>query len=571
MYQVLYRKYRPSVFADVYGQPQVTATLKNELKAGRVAHAYLFTGSRGTGKTTCAKILSKAVNCLHPVDGDPCGECEICRGIDSGSVLDVVEIDAASNNGVDSIRALREEAHFTPSMAKYRVYIIDEVHMLSIGAFNALLKTLEEPPAHVVFILATTEVHKLPATILSRCQRFDFGRIAAEDIYARLADVAQQEGVTVEREAGLLIARLADGGMRDALSLFDQCLGHDKHVTVDVVNRTAGLAGRDHLVAFTDAILQKDAAPAIELIASLHNASKDMIRLCDEMITYFRGLMLIKTMKNAADMILASPEELQKMTAQAVTMPLPTILHGLDTFRDTLEHMARSGSPRTDMEMAMIRLCSPELDSTTDALLRRITDLENALRAGRFAQPAAASAAVPAPAPAPVQPAPVPVKEEPARPEPARPAEPVREPEVTLPEEAPPAPAEPQRPAAPAPAKAGKVNLAELQKTAEKLKEWPEILQTVKQYSRSVAAAFVGSTAYVSGNYVLIDAPEVAFELLRRPAQRDNMRDVIRQVTGRSYNLGPWKKEEEKEATEDPLQQLMQQARDMGVDVTVKE
>ena len=554
MYQVLYRKYRPSVFADVYGQPQVTVTLKNELKAGRVAHAYLFTGSRGTGKTTCAKILAKAVNCLHPVDGDPCGECEICRGIDNGSVLDVVEIDAASNNGVDSIRALREEAHFTPAVAKYRVYIIDEVHMLSIGAFNALLKTLEEPPAHVVFILATTEVHKLPATILSRCQRFDFGRIAAEDIYARLADVAQQEGVSIEREAGLLIARLADGGMRDALSLFDQCLGRDKHVTVDVVNRTAGLAGRDHLVKLTDAILKKEAAPAMELIASLHNASKDMMRLCEEMITYFRGLMLIKTMKDAGEMILASPEELQNMTAQAVAMPLPAILHGLDTFRDTLEHMARSGNQRTDMEMAMIRLCSPELDTTVESLLRRVTDLENALRAGRFAQPA--SPAVPA-APAAVQPK----KEQVETPAPQPKAAPV-------PEILPPEPAAEPAPAAPRP---GKVSLSELQKDAQKLKEWPEILQTIKQYSRSVAAAFVGSTAYISGNYVLIDAPEVAFELLRRPAQRDNMRDAIRQVTGRSYNLGPWKKEEQQEAAADPLQTLVQQARDMGVDVTVKE
>ena len=241
MYQVLYRKYRPKVFADVVGQPQVTVTLRNELQAGRIAHAYLFTGSRGTGKTTCAKILAKAVNCLHPVEGDPCGDCEICRGIDSGAVMDVVEIDAASNNGVENIRNLREEASFTPAAARYRVYIIDEVHMLSIGAFNALLKTLEEPPAHVIFILATTEVHKLPATILSRCQRFDFKRIASEDIADRLSDVAKREGAALEREAALLIARLADGALRDALSLLDQCMGRSREVTQAVCNRNGGI------------------------------------------------------------------------------------------------------------------------------------------------------------------------------------------------------------------------------------------------------------------------------------------------------------------------------------------
>ena len=279
MYQVLYRKWRPQVFADVVGQPQVTVTLQHELMAGRVAHAYLFTGSRGTGKTTCAKILAKAVNCLHPVNGDPCGECEICRGVESGSVMDVVEIDAASNNGVDNIRELREEAAFTPASARYRVYIIDEVHMLSQGAFNALLKTLEEPPAHVLFILATTEVHKLPATILSRCQRFDFHRIAPEDISDRLEYVARQEEASLDREAGLLIARLADGAMRDALSLLDQCFGRSRQVTVEVVNETAGLAGREHLFQMAQSILDRDSPSALELVDRLYRESKDMARL----------------------------------------------------------------------------------------------------------------------------------------------------------------------------------------------------------------------------------------------------------------------------------------------------
>lgn len=263
MYKVLYRKWRPQVFADVVGQPQVTITLKNELMAGRIAHAYLFTGSRGTGKTTCAKILAKAVNCLDLHDGDPCGNCEICRGIESGSVMDIVEIDAASNNGVDNIRMLREEANFTPAAAKYRVYIIDEVHMLSTGAFNALLKTLEEPPEHVIFILATTEVHKLPATILSRCQRFDFRRIPPQEIAGRLTYVAEQENAVLEEQAGLLLARLADGALRDALSLLDQCLGRSKQVTLEVVQETVGLVGRDHLFALSEAVRGHDSSSAL--------------------------------------------------------------------------------------------------------------------------------------------------------------------------------------------------------------------------------------------------------------------------------------------------------------------
>jgi DNA polymerase III subunit gamma/tau len=230
MYQVLYRKYRPRVFADVYGQDHVTSTLKNEIKEGRISHAYLFTGSRGTGKTTCAKILAKAVNCPNAVDGEPCNACEICKGLDSGTIYDVVEIDAASNNGVDNIRDLREEVNYTPTRGKYRVYIIDEVHMLSTGAFNALLKTLEEPPAHVIFILATTEVHKLPATILSRCQRFDFKRIQPETMAVRLQQVAGLEGMELAPDAATLIARIADGALRDGLSILDQCAGRSKQV-----------------------------------------------------------------------------------------------------------------------------------------------------------------------------------------------------------------------------------------------------------------------------------------------------------------------------------------------------
>lgn len=538
MYQVLYRKWRPKVFADVVGQPQVTVTLKNELMAGRIAHAYLFTGSRGTGKTTCAKIMAKAVNCLNPVDGDPCGECEICRGIENGSVMDIVEIDAASNNGVDNIRSLREEANFTPAAAKYRVYIIDEVHMLSTGAFNALLKTLEEPPAHVIFILATTEVHKLPATILSRCQRFDFRRIPPEEIADRLTYVVHQENGEIEPQAALLIARLADGALRDALSLLDQCLGRSRDITVDVVNETAGLVGRDHLYELTDAIRQNDSAAALELIDKLHNSSKDMARLCEELSSHFRNLMLIKTMKDARGLIVASDAEFEKLTKQALSIGLPAILHGLDTFQSALEKMHRGSDRRIEMEMALIRLCTPELDSTPDALIRRIEALE------RGKPPVKTERAVPS----------RPENQSPAAEKPAEhPASRSQEPET------------PAKKSGAAP----QSNLESLQSEAVRLAEWPEILQALKTYSMTLASAFNGSSAYVSGSYVLIDAPnEIAFRRLREPAQRDNMRRAIQQVTGKIYNLGPYKSRPASTPEEDPLSKLAALAEQEGIEVT---
>ncbi len=559
MYQVLYRKWRPQVFADVAGQPQVTVTLKNELTAGRIAHAYLFTGSRGTGKTTCAKILAKAVNCLHPVDGDPCGECEICQGIDNGSVMDIVEIDAASNNGVENIRTLREEANFTPAMAKYRVYIIDEVHMLSTGAFNALLKTLEEPPAHVIFILATTEVHKLPATILSRCQRFDFRRIDPESVLERLTYVAEQEGARLDPEAGLLIARLSDGALRDALSLLDQCLGRSRQVTAEIVNQTAGLVGKDHLFTLADAVQERDSSKALEVINELYNASKDMARLCEELSSHFRSLMLIKTMKNARPLIAATDGEFDRLTQAALAMPLPEILHCLDSMQGALERMYRGGDRRTEMEMAMIKLCAPELDSSMDALLRRVSALERGA-VSRAADTAAIQkipqAAEPARAGAQSPPSAVP---EPASPRPDVTSSP--RPQSAAVGEAPPAPPQESRSSA--------ASMEEIQANAQRLAAWPEILQVLRGYSQAIASAFTGSSAFVSGDYVLIDAKDMAFELLRRSSQRDKMRDAIQQVTGRVYKLGPYKKKEEQEKS-DPLSELAGLAEDAGIEVIKK-
>jgi len=628
LYRVLYRKWRPKTFEDVTGQPQVTQTLKQELVAGRIAHAYLFTGSRGTGKTTCAKILAKAINCLNPIDGEPCGTCEICRGIDEGSVTDVVEIDAASNNGVDNIRMLREEAGFTPAMAKYRVYIIDEVHMLSIGAFNALLKTLEEPPAHVVFILATTEVHKMPATILSRCQRFEFKRISPDDSAQRLCYIAREEGADLDDEAALLIARLADGALRDALSILDQCIGVSNHVTTEVVCSTVGIVGREHLYQLVDAAASQNSAKALELIDQLYRGSKDMARLCEELSVYFRNMMLIKTMKDARAFIPVSEEEFQSLTKQALSLSLTAILHGLDTIQDALEKIYRGANARITFEMTMIQLCTPQLDTSAEALLRRINALERKAIAPTAASSVSAEndgvAAQQVTAPA--------VSSDVAIQQAAASAASsnVTAQQVTVPEVSndvavqqvttslETASSSSQEPISKVPSEAVVPNTlktdgissssitnveelpANMQTTAAKritisqesaqqvseetvvthpkvggsahvLEEWPEILQILGGYSK--ATAFTGTNAFVSGDYVLIDAPSdsMAFELLRKSSQREQMREAIRQATGKVYKLGPYRKKEDTHTVNsDPLKQLAEQAEQAGIDVQIK-
>ncbi len=564
MYQVLYRKWRPKTFSEVVGQPQVTVTLQHELEAGRVAHAYLFTGSRGTGKTTCARILAKAVNCLRPKNGDPCGSCEICEGIDNDSIMDVVEIDAASNNGVDSIRTLREEAGFTPAAAKYRVYIIDEVHMLSTGAFNALLKTLEEPPAHVIFILGTTEVHKIPATILSRCQRFDFRRIAPEEIAKQLTFVAEQEGAQLEEEAAFLLARLADGAMRDAYSLLDQCLGRNAKITVPVVIEATGMVGKDHLFSLADAVEKRDSPAALEQIDELYSGSKDMARLCEELSSHYRSLMLIKTMRDARNILAVSEEEYSRLTKQALRNPLPLILHALSLLQAALEHMSRGADRRIEMEMTLLKLCAPELDSSMDSLVRRIEALERGIpRVSQISSDSPVSSSNLKENDKPAE-----EKQAPLSPENSE-VSGSSQPEQVLP--APPPHHKPENSSKPAPSKP--TSTSELMANARRLAEWPEILQILKEYSAAISAAFTGSSAYVSGDYVLIDAPrEMAFELLRKSSQRDKMRDVIQQVTGRVYKLGPYKPVSTAGAPDekDPLAELAGKAREAGIEVIEK-
>ena len=440
MYRVLYRKWRPRVFDDVVGQPQVTKPLLAEVRENRLSHAYLFVGSRGTGKTTCAKILSKAVNCLNPVNGNPCNACPICRGIDDGTVLDITEMDAASNRGIDDVRELRDAVNFLPSQAKYRVYIVDEVHMLTTEAFNALLKTLEEPPAHVIFILATTEVHKLPATILSRCQRFDFHRIAPETIAARLTYVAEQEGAALDPDAAMLIARVADGGMRDALSLLDRAIGVADRVTAEVVAASAGLMGRAHIFGLLNALAARDTAAALSLLNTLHQASCDTERLCVELADQFRSMLMIKTVAHPEDLIVCTPEDLDQLKTLAGRFETEEIFSALNVLSEAVQAIKRTQNRRIEAEMAVIRLCTPAAAASNEGLAARVAALERQIAELKAAglRPAAPAAAPVQPAAAPVQPAAAPVQPAAAPVQPAAPAGAGAEKGAALPFEAPP-------------------------------------------------------------------------------------------------------------------------------------
>ena len=384
-YQALYRKYRPQTFDDVSGQLAVTQTLKTQLQSGRMSHAYLFTGSRGTGKTSCAKILAKAVNCLNPDNGNPCNCCEACRAIDSGSCMDVLEIDAASNNGVDNVRDLRDDAVYTPSQVKMRVYIIDEVHMLSISAFNALLKIIEEPPEHLLFILATTELHKVPATILSRCQRFSFRRISQEDIAARLQYVAYQESIDLDDSAARVLARLADGGMRDGLSLLDQCASATTgELTAEGVYACLGIAGEQKCGELMGYIAAHDTKSALELFNRLYTEGKDLGAMLDEMACLTRDLLVMKTAGNAGITMLsgvASDKEVLELTRSLSSAELVRMMNLLQS---TLSGFTRSASRRMDAELCLLEMCQPELNLDAKALNARLTRLEEQIKSGSF-------------------------------------------------------------------------------------------------------------------------------------------------------------------------------------------
>ncbi len=505
-YQALYRKYRPVSFSDVVGQEHITETLKNQLDSGKIFHAYLFTGTRGTGKTTCAKILSRAVNCLSPVKGDPCGECAACKAISQGENTDIAEIDAASNNGVDDIRSLRDQINFAPANSKYRVYIIDEVHMLTESAFNALLKTLEEPPAHIVFVLATTEVHKLPATILSRCQRFDFHRIDSEVIESRLKYVAEKEGLTLTDEAASLIAAAADGGMRDALSLLDLCVSSGKEINEQVVSTACGMAGKDYLLRLADCIKHFNVSDALSLLNELYSSSVDMLRLLNELTGHYRDLMIIKTVKGDRKPIVCSASHLTALNEQASDYSLKDIMYTLRVLEEVFPAM-QTGDRRLQMEMALIRLCGKDDSSTgNDDLLRRIIALETALT----------GATVPA----------------------------VSFPVVHASDDTPPAPTsvDTQSPA--------------LKEVSEgELDCWNEILEIVYGLCPIAIGILNGSKAYIDGSFLLIDAPNPMFRTMMNSNEimRESIKKAALQILGKSYRLGPYKKKQSSPASDDML------------------
>lgn len=554
MYQVLYRKYRPKVFSDVYGQDHVTSTLKNEIKNGRVSHAYLFTGSRGTGKTTCAKILAKAVNCEHNVDGEPCNECEVCKGLDNGSIYDVVEIDAASNNGVDNIRELRDETNYAPSRGKYRVYIIDEVHMLSTGAFNALLKTLEEPPAHVIFILATTEVHKLPATILSRCQRFDFKRIQPETMAVRLKEVAGLEGLNLDDDAAVLIARIADGALRDGLSILDQCAGRSKEINSDLVSEVAGLAGREAMYKLSDCIANSDSNTAMSIISDLYQNSFDMERLCVEMINHFRNFLVAKTVRKSRELIICTDDEYNTILEASKEFTVESIVFALDLFQNTLVTIKGGASARIEVEMAFIKLCEPKMDESIVSLLDRVSKLENAIKSGVKVQPTQTAVSAPKEEYVP--------KEEP-KPQPkAEPTPvPMPEPEPTPVEEEP--SVQEQQPVVETPPVEHKTAppVANPNETVE-FTQWGDFMDVLHRTNIPLFGVLSGSKGYVRGEFFLLDSPNPAVrDFIKLPIHSKSIKAALLEVTGVHFKLGLFKRPAEQSAPKrDPLEDLINQA-----------
>ena len=401
LHQALYRKWRPQSFSDVCGQDHVTAILRYGVENGKTSHAYLFTGSRGTGKTTCAKILAKAVNCEAPVNGNPCGKCAACKTADNGACIDIVEMDAASNNGVDDIRQIRDEVEYLPAELKKKVYIIDEVHMLSASAFNALLKTLEEPPAHVMFILATTELQKIPATILSRCQRFDFRRISSDVIADRLEYIAREEGIVLDHEAAFMLAHLAQGGMRDAISLLELCSGENKPVTPEAVEEIAGTGGRDALKKVLTAVCDKDYDSLFCEIGKMFMSSKDLAVFWQELIGFYRDMLVVKTTKNSREYLDLSERQFAELMEIAGRFAVETLIYHGKLLDEALVSMRMSNtSKRLIAEMTLVRMCDERFSSTNEALASRITVLEDKLKSGAFKTAAASGTSTAAQTPA---------------------------------------------------------------------------------------------------------------------------------------------------------------------------
>ena len=613
MYRALYRKWRPQRFEDVVGQRAIVTALKNQITANRVGHAYLFTGVRGTGKTTCAKIFAKAVNCLPPVNGDPCGECEICRGIDNGSILDVVEMDAASNNGVDDIRDLRDETAYTPSACKYKVYIIDEVHMLSTAAFNALLKTLEEPPAHVIFILATTEIQKVPATILSRCQRYDFTRIGPEDIARRVEYIAGEEKLELTPDGAELIARLADGALRDALSILDTCAGVTAKIDADVVRRMAGVTDRSYLFRISDALEAQDGAAALAQLAQLRQQSVDVKRLTEELIAHYRALMLAALPGGQALLSGVSPEEEALYLEKGPQLGQREAIRAIRALGSALEHMTRGSDQRIELELALFSLSEPpqQMQAVPVQAVPARAAVQPAVvqpfASAPAAQPFASAPARPAPTaePTPAQPqeavpvqsavpaasVPQTVEPEQAETSPA-PAEeplplpeepPVQQTETPLPWEEPPASVE--QPAAPEPVQQPSVPPVQ-EKTADTVPGkfdktvqegiapfpyWEQVVQQLREKDPMLYTYLRKSKAYFDGTRVLIDGGKTFRDFIR--ANKDSQRlikKLIANVSGVAVPIGPYEPKTAGKAVSN-AEQSLRALEKLGLDVSIED
>ena len=533
-YEALYRKWRPQTFDDIVAQPHITKTLKNQIMREKTAHAYLFVGSRGTGKTTCARIFAKAVNCLNPKDGNPCLECENCRDAEKGALTDIIEIDGASNNGVGEVRSLRDNAAYMPVRCKYKVYVIDEAHMITTEAFNALLKMIEEPPPYVKFVLATTEIHKVPATILSRCQRFDFRRILPEDIAGRIQYIASHEQFTVTDAAAHRIAMLSDGGLRDALSLLDQCAAVSDEIGAETVEEAVGVAGTESVFAVLHAVAKRDAAAALSVIDKLYRQSKDMTRFADEISQQLRNVMLLRSAPDAGDLVSAMPAELSELQALAGEYTTAGVLDALNAVRQCCDRMTRAGNRRMELEMTLIRLCADLQAQTNTAapagdtavLTDRIAQLEaqvgELIRNGVPANFNAGQTHIP------------------------------RRPEMKV------------------PAKDLEID-ANLDTTQnQQVLNWAEVLEALHKIDPSIAGLLQDSDAVIMGETLVIVVRKQLFRHVFTKKDAFSVQQAAQQVLGKKFKIGYKRLESAQTAQTAPVDVLMQRAQEQGIEVSTK-
>lgn len=499
MYQALYRKWRPKSFSDVIGQNHITETLKREIDSNKISHAYLFTGSRGTGKTTCAKIFAKSVNCENKVSGEACRKCEICKEAESENLLDIIEIDAASNNSVENIRAMKEELAFSPVKCRFRVYIVDEVHMLSMGAFNAFLKILEEPPKHVIFILATTEVQKIPATILSRCQRFDFYRISSEDIFKRLKYICEEEKIYIEDDALKLISTSADGAMRDALSILDQCCNLSKdYITAESLKKILGISGTEYLTKFMDFICNHDGKSCLNLLNDLYMQSKNLTSLCESMLDYYRDIMVYKVTNSGN-------ENVKRFASQ---LNMQYIINSMDILQDSIKNITLGANSKIELELTLVKLCMQNSQNNSDSYYNGKVNLSKKISKDeeKIPQKINISSEIFS----------LPVSEDDFKP---------------------------------------------WEKILEKLKEKPEL--------KSLYIALKDSKAHENKSYILIESERaMAFELLRNSNYRNAIKSIIKEETGKYYNLGPYTPQIK--VADDPLDKILEKAQKNNIKLEEK-